>query len=44
MFSHCSLLDNLPDISKWKAYNVMDMSFMFYGCSKFKIFAWNRLV
>ena len=26
-------LISLPDISKWKTYNVKDMSYMFSGCS-----------
>ena len=33
MFSGCSSLNNLPDISKWDTKNVTDMGFMFYGCS-----------
>ena len=32
MFSGCSSLLNLPDISKWNTNNVKDMSFMFCGC------------
>ena len=33
IFSGCSSLNNLPDISKWNTQNVTDMSCMFYGCS-----------
>ena len=36
MFSGCSSLNNLPDISKWDTKNVTDMSGMFRGCSKLK--------
>ena len=32
MFSGCSSLNNLPDISKWDTKNVKDMSFMFSRC------------
>ena len=33
MFSFCSSLSSLPDISKWNTNNVNNMSHMFYGCS-----------
>ena len=33
MFRGCSSLSSLPDISKWNANKVNDMSSMFYGCS-----------
>ena len=33
MFSGCSSLLSLPDISKWNTNIVTDMSFMFYWCS-----------
>ena len=33
MFSRCSSLSSLPDISKWNTSNVTDMSGMFVGCS-----------
>ena len=33
MFSGCSSLISLPDISKWKTDNVNRMSYMFSGCS-----------
>ena len=33
MFSGCSSLSSLPDISKWNTSNVTDMSCMFFGCS-----------
>ena len=33
MFSGCSSLQSLPDISKWDTKNVTDMSCMFYNCS-----------
>ena len=32
MFSNCSSLISLPDISKWNTKNVEDMSLMFNGC------------
>ena len=32
MFSECSSLSNLPDISKWNTNNVTDMDSMFNGC------------
>ena len=34
MFSGCNSLISLPDISKWKTYNVNDMSYMFNKCQK----------
>ena len=33
MFSGCSSLSSLPDISNWNTNNVTNMSSMFYGCS-----------
>ena len=33
MFSGCSSLTNLPDISKWNTNNVINMSYMLSGCS-----------
>ena len=33
MFSGCSSLSSLPDISKWNTNNVNNMSGMFSGCS-----------
>ena len=33
MFSCCSSLSSLPDISKWNTSNVTDMNKMFYECS-----------
>ena len=33
MFSRCSSLSSLPDISKWNTSNVNNMSDMFYLCS-----------
>ena len=33
MFSGCSSLSNISDISKWKTNNVNNMSYMFSGCS-----------
>ena len=33
MFSGCSLLSSLPDISKWNTNNVTNMSKMFCECS-----------
>ena len=32
MFSGCSSLSSLPDISKWNTNKVTGMSFMFYEC------------
>ena len=36
MFSSCSSLQSLPDISKWNTEKVTDMSFMFNSCSSLK--------
>ena len=36
MFSGCSSLNNLPDISKCDTKNVEDMSYMFDGCNSLK--------
>ncbi len=33
IFSRCSSLSSLPDISNWIIINVKDMSNMFYECS-----------
>ena len=33
MFSQCSSLISLPDISKWDIKNTTNMFSMFYGCS-----------
>ena len=33
MFSDCSSLSSLTDISKWNTNNVTNMSYMFYYCS-----------
>ena len=33
MFSGCSSIISLPDISKWNINNVNDTSYMFSGCS-----------
>ena len=33
MFSGCSSLSSLPDISKWNTNNVTNMNSMFYKCS-----------
>ena len=33
MFSNCSSLNSLPDISNWNTSNVTDMSSMFYKCN-----------
>ena len=45
MFSDCSSLLSLPDISKWNTNNVKDMSFIFKYCSTLKslpdISKWN---
>ena len=37
IFSGCSNLISLPDISKWKADNVNDLSELFSGCISLKI-------
>jgi len=34
IFSECSSLSSLPDISKWKIDNLKDKSEMFDGCNK----------
>ena len=34
IFSNCSSLISLPDISKWNTNNVNNMNHIFYGCSK----------
>ena len=34
IFSNCSSLILLPDISKWDTSNIFDMSKMFYNCKK----------
>ena len=36
MFSYCSSLQSLPDISNWNTANVIDMNGMFNGCSSLK--------
>ena len=36
LFSGCSNLISLPDISKWKTNNVNDLSELFYGCTSLK--------
>ena len=45
MFSDCSSLVSLPDISKWNTANVTDMNYMFCNCSSLKslpdISKWN---
>ena len=45
MFSECSSLSSLPDISKWNTNNVTNMSCMFNGCSSLSslpdILKWN---
>ena len=33
LFSGCSKIKCLPDLSKWKLPNVSDIHEMFYGCS-----------
>ena len=33
MFADCSLLQSLPDLSKWDTKNVKDKSYMFADCS-----------
>ena len=50
MFSGCSSLTSLPDISKWNTENVEDISSMFNGCKSLKeilkqpIDTWRNLV
>ena len=45
MFSGCSSLESLPDISKWNTNNVTDMRALFYNCSSIQslpdISKWN---
>ena len=36
IFSHCSSLTSLPDISKWNTKKVNNMDKMFANCSKLK--------
>ena len=36
MFSECSPLKELPDISKWDTSNIIDMSYIFNKCSSLK--------
>ena len=47
MFSECSSLLSLPDISKWNTNNVTNMRFIFYGCSSLSslpdISKWNTI-
>ena len=38
LFSDCSSLNSLPDISKWDTRNVSDMSHLFYNCSSLTSF------
>ena len=38
MFSSCSKLSSLSDISKWNTNNVTNMSYMFYECSSLLMF------
>ena len=38
MFTYCSSLVSLPDISKWNTANVRDMGCMFKNCSSLKSF------
>ena len=33
LFSNCSLLKSLPDISKWNTINVSDINNLFSHCS-----------
>ena len=33
LFSECSSLSSLPDISKWNTNNVIDISELFFNCS-----------
>ena len=45
IFSECSSLSKLPDISKWNTDNVINMEGIFYKCSNLKslpdISKWN---
>ena len=38
MFTYCTSLESLPDISKWNLTNIEDISNMFSGCSSLKSF------
>ena len=48
MFSGCSSLSSLPDISKWNTNNVINMHSLFYECSSLislpDISKWNILI
>ena len=35
LFSYCSSLNSLPEISEWNIDNVTSMNEMFEGCNKF---------
>ena len=45
IFSKCSSLKSLPDISKWNKDNVINMGGLFFGCNLLKylpdISKWN---
>ena len=45
MFTKCSKLEKLPDLSKWKTDKVTEMTYMFYRCKSLKslpdISGWN---
>ena len=36
MFSGCSSLKSLPDISKLDTKNITNINYMFYGCNSLK--------
>ena len=38
MFSYCSSLESLPDISKWNLTNIKDISYIFNECKSLKSF------
>ena len=48
IFSKCSSLLTLPDLSKWNTNNVIDMSYMFLECSSLSslpdISKWNSKI
>ena len=36
LFNGCESLEELPDISKWNTYNIINMSNLFGGCKSLK--------
>ena len=46
IFQECSLLSEIPDISKWNTENLINMNSLFYKCSNLislpNISKWNK--